>query len=269
MAVVSALDFKLGLRMLRRYPGLSLIGGLALAVAIAIGVLAFQFAHDQLTPTLPLDEGDRIVRIENFDRLAGAPEPHALYDYQQWREALKGVHELGLSRSVERNLVIADQPPQLVAVAEMTPNGFAVTRVPPMLGRTLVDADLGTGAPDVVVIGYELWQRHLRGDPAILGKTVQLGATRAEVVGIMPKGFAFPRFQQAWLPLRDVAAKPGDGPPVLAFGRLAPDATLESAQAELETVNARLRPADPEYRKHLQPRSCRSRTRCCQCRRKP
>jgi len=254
MAIASALDFKLGIRMLRRYPGLSFIGGLALAVAIAIGVLAFQFAHDQLTPTLPLDEGDRIVRLENFDRLAGATEPRVLFDYQQWRGALKGVHELGASRTVERNLVLPNGPPQLVAVAEMTPNGFAVTRVLPMLGRTLAEADLSAGAPDVVVIGYDLWQRHLRGDPAILGKTVQLGATRAEVIGIMPKGFAFPRSQQAWLPLRDVASKPGDGPPVLVFGRLGAGATLESAQVEMETMHTRLLPADTAYRKHLQPR---------------
>src|SRR5687768_14585259 len=65
---ISALDFKLGIRMLRRYPGLSLIGGLALSVAIAVGIFAFEQVNAQLNPSLPLDEGDRIVRIENFNR---------------------------------------------------------------------------------------------------------------------------------------------------------------------------------------------------------
>ncbi|HUK63453.1 MAG TPA: ABC transporter permease, partial [Dongiaceae bacterium] len=104
------------------------------------------------------------------------------------------------------------------------------------------------------MIGYELWQRQLGGDPAIVGKTVQLGETRATVVGIMPDGFGFPRFQQAWLPLRETARAPGDGPPVLVFGRLAPGATLARARAELQTVGARMTRDDSAYREHLQPR---------------
>src|SRR6185503_14744425 len=217
MAAVSVVDFKLGVRMLRRYPGLSLIGGLALSVAITIGVLAFELVRDQLTPSLPLDEGDRVVRIENFDRVAGAPEPHALYDFQLWRDELTSLEQLGVARTTDRNLVLPGVPPQPVQVAEMTPSGFALTRVPPLRGRTLVEADAVPGAPDVVVVGYELWQDRLGGDPDVVGKTVQLGATRATVVGVMPKGFGFPRFQQAWLPLRATARAPGDGPPVLVF----------------------------------------------------
>src|SRR6185369_651386 len=147
MAVVSALDFKLGVRMLRRYPGLSVIGGLALAVAIAIGVLAFQLAHQQLTPSLPLDQGDRVIRIENFDRVASALEPHALYDFQLWRDALKSVEQLGAARSVERNLILPNRPPRSIPVAEMTPNGFTLARVPPLRGRPLLDADAVAGAP--------------------------------------------------------------------------------------------------------------------------
>src|SRR5688572_22015514 len=102
MAAISGLDFKLGVRMLRRYPGLSIIGGLALSVAIAVGALAFQLVRDQLTPSLPLDEGDRVVRIENLDRRTGAPEPRALYDFRLWRDELKSVEQLGAARSMER-----------------------------------------------------------------------------------------------------------------------------------------------------------------------
>jgi hypothetical protein len=45
--MISTLDFKLGIRMLRRYPGLSVIAGLALSVAIAVGVLAFELVNDR------------------------------------------------------------------------------------------------------------------------------------------------------------------------------------------------------------------------------
>ena len=49
------LDFKLGYRMLIKYPGLTVVGGLAIAVAIAIGAAAFEFTHDLINPTLPID----------------------------------------------------------------------------------------------------------------------------------------------------------------------------------------------------------------------
>jgi putative ABC transport system permease protein len=251
---ISALDFKLGIRMLRRYPGLSVIGGVALSVAIAIGVLVFQLVKAQLNPSLPLDEGDRIVRIENFDRAASALEPHALYDFQVWRSELPSVEQLGAARSTERNLILPGVPGVPIPIAEVTPSAFPLTRVPPLLGRPLVDSDALPGAPDVVVIGEELWRRRLEGDPDIVGRTVQLGDTKATVVGVMPLGFGFPRFQQAWLPLRETASAAGEGPPVLVFGRLAPGATLESARDQLEIVGARLAAEDPTYREHLQPR---------------
>ena len=64
----SRLDFKLGARMLIKYPGMSLVGGIAIAVAIAFGTAFFAFFYSYSTPTLPLDEGERIVALENWDR---------------------------------------------------------------------------------------------------------------------------------------------------------------------------------------------------------
>ncbi len=52
----------------------------------------------------------------------------------------------------------------------MTASGFRLTRVPPLLGRTLLDEDERPGAPPVVVIGHELWQRQFNGDAGILGQ---------------------------------------------------------------------------------------------------
>ena len=251
---ISALDFKLGIRMLRRYPGLSAIGGVALSVAIALGVLSFELVNEQLNPSLPLDEGDRIVRIENFDRAAGDLEQHGLYDLQVWRSELRSIEQLGAARSTERNLRLPGVPARPVPVAEITPSAFALARVPPLLGRPLIESDALPGAAEVVVIGEELWRGRLGGDPGIVGRIVQLGDTRATVVGVMPEGFGFPRFQQAWLPLRETASAPGEGPPVLVFGRLAAGATLASARTEVETVGARLTAEDSTYRKHLQPR---------------
>src|SRR5687768_18478190 len=62
----SWLDVKLGLRMLVKYPGLTLVGGLGMTVAIAIGAGFFAFFHSHLRPRIPLEEGDRLVGLENW-----------------------------------------------------------------------------------------------------------------------------------------------------------------------------------------------------------
>ena len=60
------------------------------------------------------------------------------------------------------------------------------------MGRYLVEDDEREGAPSVVVIGESVWRNRFGGDPAIVGRILQLGATPYSVVGVMPEGFAFP-----------------------------------------------------------------------------
>src|SRR5690606_22962270 len=89
------LDLKLGGRMLVKYPGLTIVGGLAMAFAICVGVVVFEMLGLFVSPTLPLLEGDRIVHLRNWDVQASDPEPHALHDYGVWREAMRTVVDFG------------------------------------------------------------------------------------------------------------------------------------------------------------------------------
>ena len=65
--VMNWLDFKLGGRMLVKYPGLTIVGGLAMAFAILVGIVIFQFAGLFIYPSLPLADGDRIVEVRLQD----------------------------------------------------------------------------------------------------------------------------------------------------------------------------------------------------------
>jgi putative ABC transport system permease protein len=249
------LDFKLGARMLIKYRGLTLIGGLGMAVAIAIAAGAFVAIRLLLDPALPLDEGDRVVSIQNWDAAANTPERRSLHDLATWRDELKSVEDVGGFRHVGRNLIAAGAQPEVVRVAEMTASGFRVARVPPLLGRHLLAADQREGAPPVVVIGYEVWRTRFAGDPGIVGRTLQLGSTTYSIVGVMPEGFAFPVNHRFWVPLR---ADPSryerrQGPEILAFGRLAPGVTLEAAQSELTRIGQRTATAFPQTHQQLRP----------------
>jgi putative ABC transport system permease protein len=254
MLGMSWLDWKLGGRMLLKYPGLSVIGGLTLAIAIGLGAVWFEVTHQILNPRLPLADGDRIVSIENWDVAASHIEPRSLYDFQIWRAQLTSIKELGAYRSYERNLITPDGNAQPGEVAEISASAFALTRVAPLLGRTLIDADDVPGAPDVIVIGYDIWQSRFNGALDVVGRTVRIGRTQATIVGVMPQGFGFPVSHQLWLPLRAGTVAPRQGPAIRVFGRLAEGASPEVAQAELTTIGQRVAAVNATTHAQLRPR---------------
>ena len=263
LAQVSWLDVKLGLRMFAKYPGLSLVAVAGMAVAIAIGGGYFSLMSTLLDSTVPIEEGDRVVVIKN--RQVSGPnavqtgvigEPGAAaHDVVHWREQVKSVAELSAFQDERRNLITEDGRAQLLRVAAITGSGFQLTRVPALIGRTLLAEDEPSSAPAVVVIGYDQWQRHFNGDPGILGKTVRLEETMHTIVGVMPQGFAFPILHEAWVPLRftGLDAHPGAGPSLHVFGRLATGLSLADAQAELAAVGDRMAAAFPESHHSLRP----------------
>lgn len=230
------LDLKLGFRMMAKYPMLTLVGGIAMTAAIAIGVGASEFVRDLLAPELPLEEGDRIVRLYQIDSEAGGPVPASLYDLEVWRESLSSLQDLGAYMTMEQGLLSDRGEAGTVSLARISASGFRLTRIPPLLGRFLLDADEGPEAPPVVVLGYDAWQTLLGGDPSPIGRTVRLGGSPTTVVGVMPEGYGFPEAQNAWVPFRVDRAdiQPESAPRAALFARLAPGATVESALAELE-----------------------------------
>ncbi|HEX2219349.1 MAG TPA: ABC transporter permease [Gemmatimonadales bacterium] len=250
------LDFKVGFRMLARYPGLTLVGTVAIAVAIALGTIYFEGLDKWQNPRLPIRDGDRVVSIRNWDAGEFRPEGRSLYDFATWREQVRTVDNPGAAVSFVRNLATEDGRVEPVQGAEVTANAFALMRTPPLLGRTLTAQDEQPAEPPVVVIGHSLWESRFEGDPGVVGRTVKLGTTTATVVGVMPKGFGFPVSQRVWTPLRvdGTMLPPRTGPAVSVFGRLAPGASIDDARAELGAIGARMAAIHPETHKNLRPR---------------
>lgn len=249
------LDLRLGARMLIKYPGITLVGGVAIAFGISVGAATFEFLTQVLHPSLPLDEGHRIVGLRAWNAETKAEEPRVLHDFARWRAELLSIEDLGAFRTTERNLAVGNGYGEPVEVAEITASAFRLARVVPVFGRSLVEADEGAGAAPVVVIGYAVWQKHFGGDAGVIGRTVRLGTGHAAVIGVMPEGFAFPVSHSLWAPLRAAAAQhaPLEGPAVRLVGRLARGVTLDEAQAELRTHGQRASVDLPGSHAHLRP----------------
>lgn len=237
------LDLKLGVRLLFKHPGLTLVSTLALAIGIAI-VAGFHAGTEfMVRPALPDAYGERIVAIWNHDIATSDRGEQRLGDMMAWRRDLTSVHEIGAFVLQQRAVAVGDGQTRLVHAAQISPSAFEMLRVVPLLGRPLVEDDERTDGPAVALLGFELWESALRSDPAIVGKTIRVGGAEHTVVGVMPSGFAFPRREQLWTPLRLPGAglQPGDGPAIeMSFGRLATGMTLNEAGAELQAVGLRL-----------------------------
>lgn len=126
---ISWLDLKLGFRMLVKYPGLTLVGGLAMAFAICVGAGTFAFLNLLVSPTLPLDHGDRVVAVRNWDASENRAEPQVVHDVVAWLDELRSIEDLGAYRDLERNLMVEEARAEPVRVAEISASAFRVARI--------------------------------------------------------------------------------------------------------------------------------------------
>jgi putative ABC transport system permease protein len=251
-----SLDMKLGGRMLAKYPGITLVGGIAMAFAIWFGAVTFEMFGQFVHPKLPLPGGDRIVQVFNWDAKASVVEKRSVHDFFVWREGLRTVTDLGAWRDAARNLTVPDVETREVTIAEMTATGFDVSSATPLMGRTLNAGDERGDAPPVAVIGYKIWQERLSADPAILGKSIKLGDAHVTVVGVMGEGYAWPIQHEVWVPLRleQLDRTPRAGVTLSVFGRLADGASYEEAQAELDLIGRRMATEFKPTHENLRPR---------------
>jgi predicted permease len=258
---ISWIDIKLGIRMLLKYPGLSVVSVAGMALAIAIGAGYFAAFSAMLDSTLPIENGERAVVVRN--RIVSGPDAGDTflarpYDFMQWRGQLRSIESIGAFRDDNSNLIAQDGRALEVRVAAITASAFSFNGAAPALGRTLIDEDERPDAPPVVVIAYDEWQREFGSDPRILERKVRLDETVHSIVGVMPKGFAFPVAHSYWVPLRFNSAElqPGNaGRPVYVFGRLADGFSMSDANAELATVGDQMAAAFPQTHKDIRPRA--------------
>ena len=234
----SWLDVRLGLRLLVRNWGLTLVGGLAMTLAIAIAAVVFAAFDIIMWSPLPLDEGDRVVAIQVWDREAGRRRDTTWQDLERWRASLQSVGEVGAFQTIQRNIIAPDGSVELAAVAEISAAGFQVARIQPQIGRPIADADETPSAAPVVVIGHDVWKRRFAGARDVIGRELRLGKNVHTVIGVMPEGFQFPLNFRYWVPLQLEAdgILRDTGPEGVVFGRLTPGATLDGAHAEVSAL---------------------------------
>ncbi len=224
------LDLKLGGRMLVKTPGLTIVGVIALAVAIGAGAAFLEFSNDLLHPSLDVPGADRIVGIRAWNAERRVDETWRLKDFAAWRTHATQLDDLGAARSTNRHLATPDGRIEPARAVEISAAAFRLIPARPAIGRTLSPDDERPDAPPVAVIGHVIWTSRFNSNPNVVGSIARLGSTDYTVVGVMPEGFGFPVNENVWVPLKNLNAV------TQIFGRLKDGATTAAAQAELRAL---------------------------------
>src|SRR3954469_824875 len=248
---VSVLDFKLGSRMLVKHPALTVIATIAVAFAIAVGTVGFEIARQVLWQTIPLPDGNAIVALQSWNVADNESVPASRRDYALWRDGLSTITDLSAVDVEERSIAVGAGPGEPETVANVTTSTFALTRVPALMGRTLSDADGRADAQDVVVVGYDFWKNKLLGAADAVGRVIRISGTPVTIVGVMPRGYAFPQANDVWRPLH-LERIPEASPSLrYVFRRLAPGHSRDEATAQAAAIGARAATMFPETRKNV------------------
>ncbi|NOT08091.1 MAG: ABC transporter permease [Gemmatimonadales bacterium] len=232
-------DLRHSVAGLRRNPWLALTAVVALAMGIGFTTTMFSIVRGG-TRSLPFDQPDELVAVSMVSVVRGGdreiwPEGH---EYLDWSRRQRSFEGLGAYQATQANLSGDADRPERRPATYVTANTFVLLGARPLLGRTLAPADETPGAPDVVLLGYDLWRTRFALDSQIVGRVIRVDSRPATVIGVMPPQFGFPINSHLWLPLPlDPAVLIGNQ--VQVFGRLRDGVSSERAAAELTTMLAR------------------------------
>jgi putative ABC transport system permease protein len=240
-------DLRYGVRMLRKNPGFTAVAVLTLALGIGANTAIFSVVDAVLLRPLPFKDPGRLVMVwatwakRGEQRVTVSPA-----NFADWKEQSKTLENMTAMWS-NGSLITVNGEPTAIPAMRVTSDFFDLLGVRPARGRVFSPEEQAHRGFRVAILSDSLW-RTLDGDPAVIGKTVQLNREPWTVIGVMPPGFDFPSMDEAWFPLPQddvVGQHRGDGY-LQVIAKLKPGARFAQAQSEMDTIAARLRQAYPK-----------------------
>jgi putative ABC transport system permease protein len=247
-------DLRFGARMLLKKPGFTSIAVITLALGIGANTAIFSVVYAVLLRPLPFPEQERLVVAWKKDTTTNSPFVElAVAEVRDWQAQNRSFTSLALMPTTVYGygytLTDRGDPVQLES-AKVTGRFFSILGAQAALGRVFDESDDRVNGAKVVVLSDQLWRERFNADPNIIGQTVTLSQEGFTVIGVMAPAFAFPKGVDMWTPLlpaMDQRAVESRGFTFLqAVGRLKPGVTLDQAEADLNTIIARLSEQYPE-----------------------
>ncbi|MGB9007268.1 MAG: ABC transporter permease, partial [Candidatus Acidiferrales bacterium] len=250
-------DLRIAVRSLGRAKGLAITVVLTLALGIGANAAIFSVVRGVLLRPLVNRDEDRLLYLRQS--APGYGEEDSSFSVPEITDLGRDLHtitELGTFSQIDFTVLGLGEPRE-VRSGVVDGNYFDVMGLKPVLGRLLGPSDDGPKAQGAVVLTYSFWRNALHSDPNVLGKTLQLGSFEGSrsgtIVGVVEPSVPYPVETEFFA---NVVTSPHHLSATMVqgrthrmtevFARLAPNATLEQARAEVRQVYGAMMAAHPE-----------------------
>jgi predicted permease len=251
-------DIRFALRSFAKNPGFTLAAILSLAVGIGANTSIFSVANALLFRPLPYEDASRLVILWNRSPgLDIAQDWFSTAQYNDIKTGHQGFEQLAIA--IGGNYTMTGQgEPERVGVVRVSSNLLPMFGAHAARGRLLLPEEDSPGRPNAAVLTYGFWSRRFGGDPQMVGKSIVLNGQTYEIAGVLRKDFSLPQevlpllsgTDQADLfvplPLDQAAAQVRIREDYNIVGKLRRGISVQQAQAEMDTITARLRRDFPE-----------------------
>ena len=246
-------DLRYGVRTLIKSPGFTVVAVLALTLGIAANTAIFSVVNSVLLRPLPYSEPGRLMQLWETDSRRGRNDIPASYpNFADWRSQKHAFEEVVAYADWTFNLTGAGEP-ERIRSAIVSSAFFSTLGIKPIHGRAFLPGEDEPGKDLVAVISESLWQRRFNSDPNIVGRSLNLDDKTFTVVGVIARGVQAPLMSdqiELWVPISNGYGFTNRFAHYLnVVARLKPDATLQQAQADMNTIAGRLEQQYPEANK--------------------
>ncbi len=237
-------DLRLAFRLLWKARGFTTSAVLTLAICIGANAAVFSIVRSVILRPLPVPDADRVMLVYNSYPNAGADHAGVgVPDYFDRRRGVAAFDRQGLFRRQGVTYDPAGGEAERLNAVVATPSFFRLVGAHARQGRLFRDEEGEPGHDQVALIGAGLWQSRFGGEPDVVGRTMRIDGTPHEIVGVLPAEFRllWPHID-VWLPAAFTPAQRSDearhSNNWSELGRLAPGATREQAQQQVDAINA-------------------------------
>ena len=247
-------DVRYAVRRLRHTPGFAAAAIITLALGIGANSAIFSAVNAVMLRPLPFKDPERLVMLwESNPERGWVNETAAPANMFDWKEQVRAFEDIGGYASFSQTPTLSGvgEPRQLTSV-EVTGNLFRVLGVRPVAGETFRDEETWFTGELTVMLTHRLWSKSFGSDPGIVGRTIMLNSRPVRVVGVLPRSFTISGVDAdifrptAWDAARRAQVSFRRAHWIRPIARLRPGVTHQQANAELQTVVARLQREYPQ-----------------------
>jgi predicted permease len=246
-------DFRFAVRSLLKIKGLAITVIVTLALGIGANAAIFSVVRGVLLRPLVNRDQDRLIYIQQSARGIGINDAKfSIPELRDLQARVKSLTAFGDFSTIPFTMIGLGDP-RVVSAGVVGGSYFDVMGLRAIRGRLLNANDDGPKAAGAAVLTHRFWMTEFKGDPALIGKTIRLGDRTATIVGVLEPSVPYPTETEI---IANVVTSPHHLDATMVdgrvhrmtdlFGRLAPNADLETALAELRTAHAAMLKEHPE-----------------------